>query len=308
MINKLKNLVRLFYDYDFRFRYFQAKGVYDRMPDEKYLEKAFEVNLHKKLNLSNPKTFNEKLQWLKLYNRKEEYLSMVDKVKSKKYVADKIGEEYIIPTIGVWDKFEEIDFSALPDKFVMKCTHDSGNPIICRDKDKLDINKSKKYISHCLKRNFFFHSREWPYKNLKPRIIVEQYMYDDESDTENLTDYKFFCFGGEPKYVYTVRDREKGHDYALHRFYDIEWNLQKMDLDHRGELNVPEEKPSQLEKMIEIAMVLSHGIPFVRVDLYQSKEQVYFGEMTFFPRSGWEAFDPEEWDIKLGDLIDLNTL
>ena len=306
MIRMLKKIMKLLYDSDFRFRYFQSKGLYDYMPDRKYLKRAFQVNLHQELDLDNPRTFNEKLQWLKLNNRRPEYSMMVDKELAKIYVANKIGSEYIIPTIGVWNRFEDIDFKELPDQFVMKCTHDSGNPIICRNKAQLNIKASRCYLNKCLKRNFFFHSREWPYKNLVPKIIVEQYMYDSETELENLTDYKFFCFNGEPKYVYTVHDREKGHDYALHRFYDIEWNLQNMDLDHRGEQNISEDKPSQLDKMIEIASILSKGIPFVRVDLYQAKDKVYFGEMTFYPRSGWEPFYPEEWDLKLGKMINLD--
>lgn len=306
IFRKIKSAFRLIYDSDFRFIYFQGKGIYNKMSDEKYLKKAHKVYLHKELDLINPKTFNEKLQWLKLYDRNPDYRKMVDKAEVKKYISEVIGEEVIIPTIGIWNNFDEIKFEELPEQFVLKCTHDSGDPIVCRNKSELDLRKVKKYFKKYLKRNYYYYAREWTYKDLQPRIIAEKYMSDKGRENESLTDYKFFCFNGKPKYVYTVKDREKGYEKSLHRFYDINWNLQNVDLDHRGDQYEAESKPETLDKMIEIATILSKNIKFVRVDLYQCNGKVYFGELTFYPRAGWEPFEPECWDYLLGEELDLN--
>ena len=188
------------------------------VPDKLYLKYKFYKKMKKQLNLDNPQTFNEKLQWLKLYDRNPEYTRMVDKYEVKKYVAEKIGEEYIIPTLGVWNKFEDIDFEELPNQFVLKCTHDSGGVVICKDKSTFDFNAANKKLTHCLKRNYFWKGREWPYKNIKPRIIAEQYIAED------LVDYKFMCFSGEVKcsFICTNRFSTQG----LHvTFFDREWNL-----------------------------------------------------------------------------------
>lgn len=302
---KMKGLLRLFYDGDFRFRYLQGKGVYNHMPDREYLERFYQVNMHTSLDLDNPQTFNEKLQWLKLYDRKPEYHQMVDKFDAKEFVGKKIGYEHIIPTIGVWDRFEDIDFEKLPEQFVLKCTHGSGDLLICRDKAKLDVNVARKRINKFLKRQYYYYGREWPYKDLKPRIIAERYMCDSENDKENLTDYKIFCFDGAPRFIMTVRDRSKGKGQSLHRWYDLDWNLQNLDLDYRDEKKVPEQRPEQLDRMLEIATILSKGMKHLRVDLYLVNGQIYFGEMTFYHMSGLEKFEPKEWDLKLGSYINL---
>lgn len=187
------------------------------IPDDTYLRLAYRIRMGKKLNLDHPRTFNEKLQWLKLYDRKPEYTTMVDKYEAKQWVASRIGEEYIIPTLGIWDHFDEIDFDALPNQFVLKCTHDSGGLVICRNKATLDKEKAKKKLDHCLRNNYFWGMREWPYKNVKPRIIAEKYMedsagraelLDDKSTYNGLTDYKFFCINGKPRFVYVSRGFE----------------------------------------------------------------------------------------------------
>lgn len=269
--------------------------------DEKYIKMLYRQKFRKKLDLENPKTFNEKLQWLKLYDRREEYTKMVDKYEAKEYVASLIGEEYIIPTIGVYDKFEDIDFDKLPKKFAIKCTHDSGGLIICKNKKELDINEARKKINQCLRRNFYYLGREWPYKNVKPRIIAEKYMVDENYD--ELRDYKFFCFSGRVEFFKVDFNRFIKHQA---NYYDKNSKLLRF-----GEEVCPPDynkkiiMPNNLKKMIELAEKLSKDIPFVRVDFYDVDGNIYFGEMTFFPASGFGKFIPEEWDEKIGKMLKL---
>ena len=267
------------------------------IPDKLYLELKYYQRMGRFPNLNNPMTYNEKLQWLKLYNRKPEYTQMVDKYEVKKYVASKIGNEYIIPTIGVWDKFENIDFDKLPEQFVLKCTHDSGGLVICKSKSKLDMENTRKKIEKCLKKNYYWHGREWPYKNVKPRIIAEKYMED--SITSELRDYKFFCFNGNVEFCLVCSDRQRNLKLT---FYDKLWNVLPFKRQRVG-TNLHEEKPVNYDLMIELAEKLSKDIPSVRIDFYEVNGNVYFGEITFFPASGFEKFDPDEWDYKIGELI-----
>ena len=270
------------------------------MGDKTYLKLQFRAQMGKRLDLENPQTFNEKLQWLKLYDRRPEYTMMVDKYAVKDYVAQRIGREYIIPTLGVWDRFEDIDFDTLPERFVLKCTHDSGGLVICRDKASLDLQMAREKLEKSLKRNFYFHGREWPYKNVKPRIIAEPYM---EERAGELKDYKIMCFNGEAKCSFVCSDRfsEKG----LHvTFFDLDWNVLPFERKYPSRKNgLP--RPAQYEKMLELAQTLSQGIPFVRVDFYEVDGKVYFGELTLYPGCGFEAFSPEEWDHTLGSWITL---
>ena len=188
--------------------FFSKKGLYKLFSDKFYIKCEYKNAFGKKLNLKNPQTYNEKLQWLKLYDRRPEYTTMVDKVAAKEYVAEKIGKEYIIPSLGVYDKFEDIDFDSLPNQFVIKCAHDSGGLVICKDKSKLDLKEAEKKVKWSQRRKYFYEHREWPYKNVKPRILIEKYMVEDENvDDICLTDYKFFCFNGEPKIMYMSKDR-----------------------------------------------------------------------------------------------------
>lgn len=269
----------------------------NKMKDEAYLKLKYMWKMHKKLNFKNPKTFNEKLQWLKLNDRKDIYTTMVDKYEAKKYVANIIGDEYIIPTIGIYNSFEEINFNKLSNQFVMKCTHDSGGLVICKDKNNFDINSARKKINSSLKNNYYYSGREWPYKNVKPKIIVEKYMGD------NLNDYKIFCFNGVPKYILVCSNRNGG--FKNTDFYDVNWNLMPFTREkHKNNPNgIP--KPKNLKEMLDIAQKLAKDIPFVRVDLYDIKNKIYFGEMTFYPSAGFEGFSPVEWDKKLGDMIKL---
>lgn len=284
----------------YTFQYIIHRGNFNSMPDDEYLKLVFKPKMGYKLNLRNPQTFNEKLQWLKLYDRKPEYTKMVDKYEAKKYVAEKISEEYIIPTIGVWDEFEEIDFDILPNQFVLKSTHDSGSIIIVRNKSMLDIKESKKIINRSLKTNYFWEGREWPYKNVKPRIIAEKYMKDN--DEKDLIDYKFYCFDGKVEFLYISQGMDN-HETARISFLKTDWEFAPFKRsDYKSFEKLPE-KPSQYEKMLDIAENLSKNIPFLRVDLYQIQNQVYFSELTFTPCSGHMPFVPAEWDEKMGKLI-----
>ncbi len=275
--------------------------------DKQYLQMMYWLHLGRKLNLKNPKTFNEKLQWLKLYNHKPEYTIMVDKVKAKEYVAKLIGEEHIIPTLGVWDDPDDIDFDALPDQFVLKCNHNSGTGMcICRDKSKLDIEKVKAELRKGLKENYFMRWREWPYKNVPRKILAEKFMVD-ESGTE-LKDYKIFCFNGEPRYCQVISDRNTDEKID---FYDMHWKrlvglvglVGLNDKVHNSEYAIP--CPESFENMKQMASLLAKSIPFSRIDFYEINHQAYFGEITFFPATGFGNFNPREWNVKMGDMITL---
>ncbi|MGI6561546.1 MAG: ATP-grasp fold amidoligase family protein [Clostridia bacterium] len=271
------------------------------MSDEKYLKIAYKITIGKELNLTNPTTFNEKLQWLKLYDRNPLYTKLVDKYEVKEYVKEKIGEAYIIPTLGVWDSFDEIDFDALPAQFVLKCTHDSGGLIICKDKSTFDKAAARRKINRCLRHNFYWGQREWPYKNVKPRIIAEAYMEDKQ--LHELRDYKFFCFDGKVRCFKIDFDR-----FVKHRanYYDPDGVLLPFgEKRYMFDPNVTLEMPGDLKKMIEIAENLAKGLRFVRVDLYYIDSRVYFGEITFYPASGMGRFEPAEWDSILGSWIKL---
>lgn len=283
---------------------FKKTGITDQWDDETYLCRLFRWKMGRKLNLENPQTFNEKLQWLKLNDHNPEYTKMVDKFEAKKYVAGIIGDEYIIPTLGVWDYFDDIDFNALPNQFVLKCTHDSGGVVICKDKSKLDMSKVKEKIISCLKRDYYLSSREWPYKNVKPRVIAEKYMADESG--EDLIDYKLMCFNGEVKCSFVCSDRYSKDGLKV-TFYDREWKMMPFERHYPREkdpINVPE----GYDEMLGLAERLSFGIPFVRVDFYSIKGRLYFGELTFYPGSGTEEFYPEEWDFTLGSWIQLPKL
>lgn len=274
----------------------------DWIPDKIYLQITYRLKFGHKLNLKNPKTFNEKLQWLKLYDRKPIYSTMVDKCEAKKYVASILGEEYIIPTLGVWDRFDDIDFDSLPDQFVLKCTHDSGGLVICKDKSKLDIPSAREKIEKSLRTNYYKHGREWPYKNVKPRIIAEKYMVD-ESGYE-LKDYKFFCFDGFARAMFIASDRQVEGEETKFDFYDM--NFVHLPFTN-GHPNSDHEikRPESFEKMMQLAEKLSEGIPHVRVDFYDINGEVYFGELTFAHWSGMVPFEPSEWDEKFGEWIKL---
>lgn len=254
------------------------------------------------MNLDSPKSYNEKLQWLKLFDRDSKYTKLVDKYEVKKYVSSVIGNQYIIPTLGVWDSFDDIDFASLPDRFVLKCTHDSGGVVICKDKSTFDKVKAKRIIQSSLKKNFFYEGREWPYKNVKPRVIAEKYMEDPDSG--ELPDYKFFCFDGVVKALFIATDRQKKDEDTKFDFFDAEYNHLEFTNGHPMAKETPA-KPKCFEEMKELAALLSKGIPQVRVDFYEVNGEVLFGELTFSHWSGLTPFVPEKWDNIFGSWINL---
>ena len=285
--------------------YYKAKFVLGRrypkvFSDKFFLEGVYYLTFNKRLNLKNPQTFNEKLQWLKLYNRRPEYTTMVDKYAAKEYVAGIIGEEHIIPTLGVWDSFDEIDFDALPDQFVLKTTHDSGSVVVCRDKSRLDKDKAREILTKSLDNDFYLQGREWPYKNVPRRIIAEEFMVD-ESGFE-LKDYKYYCFDGKAKFMYIVSGRQT-HDKVFH-YYDMDFN--KIPMEWAAPVSDKIDKqPPTFYKMKELAEKLAQGQPHVRIDFYDVNGSIYFGEITFFGNNGFAHFKPEEWDKKIGDWLKL---
>lgn len=282
------------------FIFLQNRCNFKVLPDKQYLRICYKLTFGKKLDFDNPQTFNEKLQWLKLYDRNPKYTTMVDKYEVKKYISDLIGEEYVIPALGVWDHVEDIDFDALPNQFVLKCTHDSGSVVICRDKASFDVNAAKKKISKSLKYNYYYSSREWPYKDVKPRVIAEKYVEDTPG--EALQDLKFFCFNGVPKIMYVSRDKA---DKPTTDFFDMDFH--HINLRMRDEnADIPYIKPPEFEEMRKIAEKLSDAIPHLRVDFYIVNGHVYVGELTFYHCSGFAPIYPEEWNYKLGEWITIS--
>lgn len=277
------------------------------LPDKQYLKLRSFLELGRFLRLKRPKTFQEKIQWLKLYDRQERYVKMVDKQAVKEYVAKKISSEYVIPTYGVWEKFEDINFESLPNKFVLKTTQGGGGNgvVICRDKNKFNILLAKDKLNRSLGIDIYKGFREWPYKNVAKRIIAEKYIeFDGATD---MTDYKFFCFNGVPRYIQVIKDRNIRETID---FFDVEWHHMPFCglnpfCGNSSEL-IP--KPINFDKMLEIATVLSKDIPFVRIDLYNINGTIYFGEITFYPASGFGVITPKEWSTTLGDMINLDSV
>ncbi|MDR1302904.1 MAG: hypothetical protein LBK43_10625 [Treponema sp.] len=270
------------------------------MPDVLQIKIKYFLVFGKKINLRHPQTFNEKIQWLKLYDRKLEYTNMVDKYEAKRYVASIIGEKHIIPTLGVWDNFDDIDFDdTLPEQFVLKATHFSGGVYICKDRESFDIKKIKKDMNKILKHNFYWSGRESPYKNIKPRIIAEKYMVD-ESGVE-LKDYKIQCFNGDPKIIQVDFDRFS--ECHKRNFYSIDWLYQPFSLSYPTYPEIMIEKPESLDLMLALAKELSRDILYVRVDFYSIRKKIYFGELTFYHGSGYEKFDPSEWNSVFGNWL-----
>ena len=277
------------------------KGFFNWLPDKPYLKMIYHGYLGEKLNLKNPQTFNEKMQWLKINSRDSLYHTIVDKYEVKKYVSNIIGENYIIPTLGVWDDVEEISFDSLPGKFVLKCTHDSGSVVICKDKSEFDWEQTKKKLKKSLAYSTYWFGREWPYKGLKPRIIAEPFLED--FDCGELRDYKFFCFDGVVKCFKIDFDR-----FVSHRanYYDREGKLinvgeQVCPPDHNRNIKIPD----NIGVMMELSEKLTQGFPFLRADFYDVNGNIYFGELTFFPGSGFVKFIYEGNDKLLGSWITL---
>lgn len=268
------------------------------IPDGLYIKMVSEPKLGYAINLKNPRTFNEKLNWLKLYHRKPLYSKLADKLEVKSIVSEKIGAQYVVHNLGFWDSFGEIDFDSLPERFVLKCTHDSSGAIVCNDKRNFDKKAVRKKINNSLKLNYFYACREWPYKNIPHRIIADEYL-DDHSGKE-LNDYKFWCFNGVPKYMYCTVKTNK--EKIFENFYDMDFNA--VEINHGFPRRIPEfEKPAAFELMKELAGKLSEGIPFVRIDFFYVDGKVYFGEYTFYDWAGLQPFESYEMDLKLGSML-----
>lgn len=298
MINKL---LKYLFRSDYRFLVNCSLGFHKKMDNESYLKKVYNARLGKTLCLDDPKTFNEKLQWLKLNDRDPQYTKMVDKAAVKTIVSDLIGEKYIIKTLGVYERFEEIDFDELPGRFVLKCTHDSGGLVICNDRAEFDKRKAKRIINHFLKRDYYSQWREWPYKDVPKRIIAEEYIAQDKN---GLTDYKIHCFNGEPKLILVCLDRFSKSGLT-EDFYSEKWEHLDFKRPDIPQASKPMQKPAQLEEMLCLARKLSKDIPFIRIDFYIVNNSVLFSEFTLYPASGLTAFEPDEWDEKLGELLEL---
>ncbi len=301
----MNKIFKYFFDKNYRFLVNANHGLYNYMSDKKYLKRKFYAQNKVKLNLDNPLTFNDKLNWLKLYDRNDEYIKMVNKYTAKQWISDRIGDKYIIPTIGVWEKVSDINFDELPQQFVIKCTHASGANIICTNKSKLDIRKLKKKLNKWMRKNWFWYGREWPYLNCKHQIIVEKFMVDDNDNTGDsaTTDYKFFCFNGEPKVMYISKD--KSHDPRTD-FFDMNFNHLPIVIKDPNSDKLPE-KPDQFEEMIELSKKLSVGFRHIRIDFYVFNSKIYVGELTFYHCSGFSIIKPYEWNVKMGEWISIKN-
>lgn len=278
----------------------KTKKIFDYLPDKIFLRIRYYHAFKKSLNLKHPRTFNEKLQWLKLNDRNSIYTQMADKYKVREYVSKKIGKQFLIPLINVWDSVEEIDFNILPDQFVLKTTHDSGGVRICKDKRKFNFEEATHFLGERMKKNYYYCGREWPYRDVKPRIIAEKYMAD-ESNYE-LKDYKIFNFNGEPKFIQVDCDRFSNHKRNI---YDIDWNLLNFKYNYENETQKIIEKPIVLKKMLNLARKLSENTKFLRTDFYVINDKIYFGELTFYPEAGFGKFIPESIDLEIGKLLEI---
>ncbi len=287
------------------FNWLGAKGLLDWMDDRNYLKLRFRASTGMPLELENPKTFSEKIQWLKLYNRNPKYKQMVDKIAVKDFVSGIIGEEYIIPTLAVYEKVEDIDITLLPDRFVLKCSHDSGGIVICRDKAMFDRHAAFKKLRHAMARDYYKWCREYPYKDVPHRILAEQYIGNGNSD---LWDYKLMCYNGKCRQILVCTGRDSGN--LCFDFFDLKWNHLPFINDNRyGNANYSIPIPQNLETMILLADKLSKAVntPFCRIDLYNTQGKIYFGEITFSPIGGFGQFAPPEWDCILGNMIHLDN-
>ena len=286
------------------FVYMNSAHMLDRLPDEKFLRLLWKARFGTELNLQAPRSFNEKMQWLKLYDRNPLHTLLVDKYAVKKYVSDQIGEKHVIPTLGVWKAPEEIDFDALPERFVLKCNHTSGEGLIlCKDKSRLNRNKAIAEMEKAIKSDYYLTYREWPYKDVPRKIIAEPFMEDRkavELGLDSLPVYKFLCFEGEPRIIQTIQNDKMPNESI--DYFDPSWNLLSMRQNYPNSA-IPTAKPEQLSEMLAIARKLSQGFHFVRVDLYEINSEIFFSEFTFFSDAGFAPFEPPEWNDALGSWI-----
>lgn len=272
------------------------------IPNNIYIRILFRLHMGYWMDMGNPRTFNEKIQWLKLHDHNPLYPLLVDKYEAKKVIADIIGEEYIIPALAVYDDVKDIDFDSLPSQFVLKCTHDSGSVVICKNRNTLNIESAKKLLAKGLQQSHYWFWREWAYKDVKPRIVAEKYLEDD--DDKELRDYKFYCFNGQPYRLLLATDRQKGSGLCFD-YYDMDFNHLQMTNHWHPNAKIVPHKPKHFEEMKKLAESLSKGIPQVRVDFYEANDKVYFGEMTFYDMGGFLKIHPDEWEMDWGRKITL---
>lgn len=299
MNNQIKKAIRYIFDKDYRFLINANLGFYDSWDDKAFLERKFEACMGRKLDIDNPQTFNEKLQWLKLYDRNPEYTVMVDKYLVRDYIREKLGEEYLIPLIGVWDSPDEIDFDALPDKFVLKCNHNSGvGMYICKDKSKMNVEKVKKELRRGLAQDYYLTGREWPYKNVPRKIICEKFM-SNEGDTD-LKDYKIQCINGKIDHAFVCVGRSDPQNLRYY-YFDKDWNYLPYSVYECSDTDfLMNLKPKTWDQMKKFAEFLCEGIPELRVDFYEINGNIYFGELTFFSSSGFDDTITEQADMEIG--------
>ena len=289
----------------YRTRVLIKLGCYDSLSDADFLKKVFPKYMGYPLDLENPKTFSEKLQWLKVNYRNPIQTVMVDKHEAKHFIAERVGNQYIIPTLAVWDSVEDIDIDALPNQFVLKSTHDSGGIVICKDKSSFDFEAAKAKLSASLKRDYSKIAREWPYQNVLRRIIAEEYI--SELGNDDLLDYKMYSFHGEPKLTVVCSDRFSKTETRMN-FYDINWEPMGIHFGHYPPLPLEFPKPATYEEMKRLTAELSKDCPFLRVDFYEIKGRLFIGELTFFPGAGLEKFRPMSKDYELGEWLHLETV
>ena len=281
------------------------KGFFDSWTDERYLKLTYRLMIGKKLNLNNPQTFNEKLQWLKIHDRNYQYTNLVDKIEAKKIVGKVIGEEYIIPTLEICDSFDEIDWEKLPNRFIIKCNHNSGGVIVVNDKKDLDKDSLRTHFNKLLKKNYYYNGREYPYKNIKPKIMIEENI-QNANTKKQIDDYKLMCFNGKVKCSFVCSNRDSKEGLCVN-FYDEDWNPMPFERHYpKNKQEFP--KPKEYNKMVELAEKLSKNIPFVRFDFYVVNDKIYFGELTFYPGSGMEEITPDECDYILGTWLDISKI
>lgn len=286
------------------YKYFGAHGHFHNVPDEEYLQKLYRYFFGKKCDFNSPKTFTEKMQWMKVHYHNPLLTQMVDKFEVKKYVTDKIGEDHVIPCIGVWDRAEDIDYDKLPDAFVLKVTHDSGGLRLIKDKLNCDKAATNEYLNSRLKRNYFYGGREWQYKNVKPRIMAEPYV--ETLGKESSVEYKITCLNGRVKFITVCKGIAHSRlDFRTNDFYDRDLNLLDMESNYYGNSHKEHAMPECIHEMIEASEKLAQDLPTVRVDFYVNDDDYVFGEMTFYTWDGFFRFTPADWDLKLGKELKL---
>lgn len=276
------------------------------LPNSVYISLRYRFQMRRRLHLKHPRSFQEKLHWLKLHDQNPEYTAMVDKILVKDYVSQKIGEQYVIPLLGVWNKPEDIDWEMLPDRFVLKTNHSGGNTgvIICHDKNQLDRQRVIDQLNKSLELDVYHYLREWPYKNINKKVFAEKYMEDEFGE---LRDYKFFCFDGEVKALFIATDRQTIGEDLKFDFFDADFNHLPIKQGHPNSPILPK-KPSSFEEMKHLASILSEGIPHVRVDFYEVNGKPLFGELTFCHFGAMVPFEPEEWDYKFGEWLNISSI